>query len=142
MIAKGLYRGVLFGVYALPSPDNGTTVVRPLAVMDRNLAGLLSGVDIRKCVGKAHKVDADDNSDAYGVHQSCCRCYRMVIGMAKIKLDHIRRGLDEMQKQSRNDQDRMQNARYPKAPEKKGLVQRVKGALVPKQLPAKKNGKK
>lgn len=119
MIGRVSYRGVVFGVYALSSMNNGVTVVRPVAIHDPRLAALTVGLEIGKCVGKCFKIAADVNSDSFGVHQACCRCYRMLVGLAKTRLAQLRASLDEMQKQSRADQDRMQNRRYPKKEKKK-----------------------
>ncbi len=136
MIGKVVYRGVVFGVYAMSSTHEGTSVVRPMDVLDENLAGLLLGMDIRKCVGKAHKVDSDVGSDWFGIHQASCRCYRMLIGMAKIRVNDVLNRLNEMQEQSRKDQNKVQDARYPQV-EKKGMIQRIKAAVAPKQIAAK-----
>ena len=110
------YRGVLFGVYSMASLNGGHTAVRPLAVSsDSLLAGLLAGEDVSKCVGKAFKEPEDDNSDEFGVHQAACRCYRMLVGLAKVRVNKVLETLDEMQRQSRADQDKVHSARYPRA---------------------------
>lgn len=139
MITKVAYWGVVFGVYAMSSTNGGTTVVRPIGIIDRRLSGILRSTDLPKCIGKTQKIASDVASDEFGIKLAAHRCYRMLVGMAKVRLDQERKILDAMQIQNRSEQDRMQNARYPK--EKKTILQRVKGALAPKQLPAKKNKK-
>jgi hypothetical protein len=118
MIECKTYRGVEFGVYAVSSGNNGVTIVRPIAIYDPMLSALTSGMDIGKCVGKCSKVASDENSDAFGIRQACYRSYRMLAGFAKTRLAQVRASLDEMQKQSRADQDRNQNRRYPKTEKK------------------------
>jgi hypothetical protein len=114
MKGKAVYRGVVFGMFAMASTNGGHTVVRPVATTNARLGSLLAGADMKGCVGKSFKLKKDEEDDAFGVRLAVYRSYRALVGMGKSELQRRMRLLNNMQKECKADQIRDMSRKYPK----------------------------